>query len=181
VKELRTSIRGNLVKVVLAVLVTMLVVGATSVEAAKFITGKQIARNTITGKNVKAGSLQLSDLSPGTRAALRGPAGPQGPQGAQGAQGAPGIPGAPGAKGTTDIAYVDGPVVTVGSQGSNTSSAICPSGSVATGGAFGPASDVFGVDDIVFFGVSEGGFFISAFNSDAVPHNLQARAACAKR
>jgi hypothetical protein len=37
------------------------------------------------------------------------------------------------------------------------------------------------VDDVVFFGVSEGEFFIEAFNSGAVAHDLQARAACARR
>ncbi|GAA5152639.1 hypothetical protein GCM10023340_33280 [Nocardioides marinquilinus] len=86
-------------------LVAALLIGATSgAVAAKKITGKDIALNTITGANVKAGSLAASDLSAAAKATLRGargPAGQQGPKGDPGPQGDPGQPGA----GLDDFAY----------------------------------------------------------------------------
>jgi hypothetical protein len=71
--------------------------GAASV--ARLITGKQIAKNAITAKHVKNGSLGTADLSSKARAALkgnkgdRGDKGDAGPAGATGPQGAAGTPG----------------------------------------------------------------------------------------
>jgi hypothetical protein len=82
----------------------------------------------------------------------------------------------------TAITYVNGPVVGVAPGTANSSIAFCPVGSVATGGAFGPDSDAFGFGTDAFtFGMDGAGFFLSAFNGDAVAHNIQARAACARR
>jgi hypothetical protein len=45
----------------------------------------------VTSRNIKNGTIQLADISPRARAALRGQRGPRGAQGAQGAQGVPGV------------------------------------------------------------------------------------------
>jgi hypothetical protein len=172
-------------RVVVAVLATVLVVGATSVEAARLITGKQIARNTITGKNVKNGSLQVAYLSPRARAALRGARGPAGPQGLPGTNGATGPQGP---KGTTDIVYADSAPVSVPPGQIGSAFAACPANSVATGGAFGPAteSQFFVTTDVVVAmpndGIGDAGYFVIAKNNDAAAaRNIQARAACARR
>ena len=44
-------------RVLVAVLVTILVVGVGSVEAARLITGGQVKNNSLTGADVKNGSL----------------------------------------------------------------------------------------------------------------------------
>lgn len=87
---------------VLAVVAALLVAGTTGAVAAKKITGSDIAANTITGTNVKNGSLAAADLSAAAKKALKGatgPAGPAGPAGPKGATGAEGPAGADGAAG----------------------------------------------------------------------------------
>lgn len=95
--------------------IALFAVLAGSATAAKLITGRQIAKQTITAANVKNGTLGTKQLS---RAAIRtlqtgragpagpvgpagavGPAGPVGPAGQPGPQGLPGAPGAPGTPG----------------------------------------------------------------------------------
>jgi hypothetical protein len=154
-----------------------MLVGATTATAASLITSADIKNNTIRGKDVGTGTLTLRNLSPSTVRSLRARRGSPGPQGAQGV---PGIPGATGAKGTTDIFYVDGAAATVNPGDSGFSDAFCPAGSVATGGALGPASDAL-FNDAVFFGVEGSRFFVEIGNADTVPHTIQARAACARR
>jgi hypothetical protein len=152
-------------KVVVAVLATMLVVGAGSVEAARLVTGATIKNNSVTGKDIKNGSLTLRDFKRSERSKLRGRVGPAGPQGANG---------------TTDITYVNGPVITVGPGASAGTYALCPAGSMATGGGIGPAtqSQLLPIDA---YTISGGGFGVLAQNPDSTSRTLQARAACARR
>jgi hypothetical protein len=81
--------------------------GGTAV-AGSLITGKDIARDAISSRHVKDGSLRLSDMNSRTRAAMtkstvrpgpQGPAGPQGPRGLTGPQGKAGQQGPAGKDG----------------------------------------------------------------------------------
>jgi hypothetical protein len=65
--------------------------GGTAFAASKLITGKQIAKGTITAANIKSHSLLSSNFKKGQI-----PAGPRGKTGSQGAAGTPGGAGAPG-------------------------------------------------------------------------------------
>jgi hypothetical protein len=109
-------------KVSLAVLAAsgMFVVGgASGAVAGKLITGDQIARNTITAKNLAANSVGKSELKPGVvkrgkagkdgvdgvdgRDGAQGPAGPAGPAGEKGDTGARGPKGDPGTSTTREV------------------------------------------------------------------------------
>jgi hypothetical protein len=96
---------------IVALVALMAGLGGSAI-ASSLITGKQIARNAITSKHVKDGSLTLADLSPSVRGAFshgkptpgsqqgsQGPAGPQGPRGAQGTSGKDGAQGPQGPQG----------------------------------------------------------------------------------
>ena len=83
---------------ILAILALVLA-SAGGAAAAHLITGRDIAKGTITGANVKDGSLSVKDLSGSTRAALAGAAGPAGAVGPQGPAGGGGAKGDPGLKG----------------------------------------------------------------------------------
>ena len=141
--------------------------------AAKLITGKQIANNTVTGADVKKGSLQATDLSGKARAALQGATGAQGPAGPAGAKGADGAPGAPG---------ISGREVVVASTNTNSDAeksalATCPDGKQVIGGG----ANVFpnDVDDVVVreaFPSSATGFHVEAQEIGAVGANWQVAA-----
>ena len=161
-------------KVVFAVLVTALAVGVGSVQATQLVTGAQISNNSVTGKDIKRGSLGVSDLSAAARRSLRGARGARGPAGA------PGATGLTGPKGTTDIFYVDSAVTVVPASSAGTATAACPAGSSATGGGLGFATDVE-MMPAEFNTVGVLGFSVIATNPDAVSHELQARVACARR
>ena len=60
-----------------------------------------VSRVLITGRDIKDGSIQLRDLSPATRVALRGQRGPAGERGDPGSQGFTGAPGPPGPAGSS--------------------------------------------------------------------------------
>jgi hypothetical protein len=171
-------------KVVVAVLATILVAGVGSVEAARLVTGATVKDNSLTSRDIRNGSLTLKDFKGTSIRGAPGPPGPQGapgPQGSQGVPGAQGIPGVQGPKGTTDIFYVDGGVVSVNPGEFATASAYCPSGSVATGGGgFGGATSTW----IHLYGFSsyEGGitlFFANDHGSSA--QSAQARVMCARK
>lgn len=90
----------------LAVAFGALVLGAAPVAwASGLITGDQILNSSITGKDLKDGSIGPSDLSRSARAAMQGtpgktgPAGPTGPQGIAGPQGPKGEQGFGGPRG----------------------------------------------------------------------------------
>lgn len=116
---LRRLARGGR-PVTLIAIVALLLGGAGVSQTAwakALINGKDIKKGTVTGKQVKDGSIGLSDLARSARTELAGKpgvvgatgaAGPSGPQGAagqagpagpQGERGAQGIQGAPGPKG----------------------------------------------------------------------------------
>ena len=114
-----------------------------SAYAAVTVTGKQIKDGTVTGKDVKNRSLGAAKLSAGALGSLAGERGPAGPQGAPGAKGDPGKQGpigpagVPGPQGPTGIAGLEYRVSsgksvpkdqTIGDQVN------CTSGKVALGG-----------------------------------------------
>jgi hypothetical protein len=81
------------------VLAIVALIAATSGTS---IAGTQVVTRLVTGGQIKDGSIQLKDLSPAARRALKGNRGLRGlpgPAGAQGLQGLPGATGAAGAKG----------------------------------------------------------------------------------
>jgi hypothetical protein len=88
----------------LAFVMLLALVGAGTATAGKLITGGQIANGTVTGADVKKGTLGTKHLSADAKAKLKGatgpagaagPAGPVGPAGADGPQGVPGTDGGP--------------------------------------------------------------------------------------
>jgi hypothetical protein len=91
--------------------------GGTAYAAHQLITGKQIAKGTITSRNVKGHSLLSSDFragqlpsgarGPAGATGARGPMGPAGPAGRAGAQGSPGARGPAGTAAASGIVEVD--------------------------------------------------------------------------
>jgi len=89
---------------------TVLVVSATTATAASLITGKDVKDKSLTGRDIKAGSIPMNRLSKGTQGQIkRGLTSPlggstspgnQGENGTQGTQGTQGPPGANGANGS---------------------------------------------------------------------------------
>lgn len=161
--------RGIKLLVAVAVVITLATAGVA--EGQRLINGALIKNDSVTGKDIRNGSLTLRDFKRSERAKLRGSRGQAGPQG---------VPGVPGQNGVTDVTYVDGPVITVGPGASAGTYAECPAGSVATGGGIGPATEgqLLPIDA---YTISGGGFGVFALNPDSSSRTLQARAACAKR
>lgn len=131
--------------VVLAAVLALALAGGS--YAAGKITGKQIAKNAITSKHVKDGSLGAADLSPAALAVLKsgsgekganGATGAPGPQGSTGPQGAAGPQGNPGPQGAT------GPQGTTGPQGPQG-----PQGATGAAGPQGPAG-VLGLQAVLY-------------------------------
>jgi hypothetical protein len=75
--------------------------GGTAFAASRLITGKQIAKGTITAANIKSHSLLASNFKKGQTPA--GPAGATGPQGPAGAPGAGGVAGSAIAYGDLEV------------------------------------------------------------------------------
>lgn len=100
--------------------------------------------SSIVHKTLNAVASPLSKVPPGPRGprGRRGPRGPQGPQGAQGPLGAQGPQGVPGQFNESNITIVEGDGVNVCSQSDlscdNSAGlvAVCPAGSVVTGGGY---------------------------------------------
>jgi hypothetical protein len=82
-------------RVVSTLALFLVLAGGTAYAGSTLITGKQIAKGTITAKNIKAHSLLSLDFASGQL-----PRGAQGPKGAQGPQGNPGSKGNQGNPGT---------------------------------------------------------------------------------
>lgn len=74
-------------------LVALVAVGAGTATAAKLITGKQVKNRSLTGVDVKKGSLGPNVLSAAAKSTLEGADGAPGKDGTNGADGAPGAPG----------------------------------------------------------------------------------------
>ena len=110
--------------------------------------GTSYAALTITGKNVKDGSLLSADFKAGQL-----PAGAQGPQGAQGLPGAQGPAGQQGEKGekgdkgasgATNVTFRTGTTVTINTGTAGFATAECLPGERATGGgAFATRNDAY--------------------------------------
>ncbi len=83
----------------LVALGAVVLAGPPVAVAAKLITGNEIQNGSLTGKDLKDGSVGPSDLSQSARVALAGSRGPAGPQGPPGSSGAPGPQGEQGYQG----------------------------------------------------------------------------------
>jgi hypothetical protein len=114
--------------------VVMLGLPAAGATALNSVTGKQIRDETLTGLDVRDGSLasvEFGHLVPG----------PQGPQGVQGAPGPQGPPGAPGTSGWVTVVG-DGVDIVCQASGCRptdmkSANVSCPDGKVAIGGGAG--------------------------------------------
>jgi hypothetical protein len=84
----------------------LVLAGGTAYAGSKLITGKQIAKGTITAKNVKSHSLLSLDFASGQLP--RGAQGPKGDPGGQGNPGQKGDHGDPGTAAASGILLVDG-------------------------------------------------------------------------
>jgi hypothetical protein len=123
-----------------------------SAYAAVTITGKNIKDGTITARDIKKGSLDTTRLNAqalGSLTGKRGPAGPQGdrgPAGARGAKGATGPAGPDGSRGPTGRPgisgweYVVSPGTLVPQNTRKTASVDCPDGKRALGGGVSTSS-----------------------------------------
>jgi hypothetical protein len=130
--------------------------GTGSATAASLIDGSHLKPNSVSGAKIKDRSLTLKDISPSTRAALRGQptlqagqTGAQGPQGPKGDKGDKGDPGTPGTKGDKGDKGDPGPQgvpgisgyqvvndihVLFGNTSSSTFVSTCPAGKRILGG-----------------------------------------------
>jgi Collagen triple helix repeat (20 copies) len=120
---------------IIAAIVSAFVAGTTATAASVAL---------ITGAEIKNGSIQLKDLSPSARLALKGQRGPRGIRGAQGEIGIIGPPGpqgpagAPGAKGSLDpskVSVYSGPEATLAPGAVILVQARCGPGQMAISGA----------------------------------------------
>ncbi len=124
------------------VAIVALVFAATgSATAAGLISGSQLVGNSVTSAKIKNRTLQVKDLSPAARQALRGkqgPAGPAGPAGGepgpQGPAGPAGPAGPQGAPGISGHQVVTGIHVLLGNQVTRTFTTACPAGKKLLGG-----------------------------------------------
>jgi len=110
-------------------LVTLVAVvaAAASGRATALITGKEIAKHTISSQHLVDHTIQTHDLSTSLVASLKGARGAVGPQGVKGDVGATG---AQGPKGITGATGAQGPKGNTGAQG--------PKGDAGVPGAVGP-------------------------------------------
>ncbi len=124
---------------VTATLALFLALGGTS-YAAVTITGKNVKDGTIGTADVKDRNLLAKDFKPGQLpAGARGSQGLQGspgPQGPQGLQGQPGTPGTPGGLSGANVARVNGNIRNVTQDLYWVSTAQCPSGQRVISGGF---------------------------------------------
>jgi len=147
---MRRLVPGPAPALVVAI-VALLAAAATPAVSVKLITGGQIKRHSITGRNLKTGSVGLSALSPAALRALRGKAGPEGPTGPAGARGPlgaagpPGPKGDPGPAGPVDTTKLLGRTVIVSASRNlaagvtDNDFVLCPSGYEAVSGGAWPA------------------------------------------
>jgi collagen triple helix repeat protein len=91
---------------------------------------RQVVDHSLLKRDFKAGQLPRGKRGPAGHVGARGSAGPTGPAGPEGPKGAPGAPGAPG---RVDLSYPE-TAVPVAAGASDTEAAVCPTGTVATGG-----------------------------------------------
>jgi hypothetical protein len=147
---MRRLVPGSTPGLVVAI-VALLAAAAAPAVSVKLITGGQIQSHSITGRNLKPGSVGLSALSPAALKVLRGRTGPTGangpagPHGLQGATGPPGPKGDPGPAGPVDTTKLLGRTVIVSASRPLAASTVdndfvlCPSGYEAVSGGAWPA------------------------------------------
>ena len=88
------------------------------------LSGSAVGASLITSKQIKNGTIRISDLSPSARAALKGRTGPIGPKGDAGVGGLQGSRGAEGVPGRTGAAGPTGPTGETGPDGSSGKAAV---------------------------------------------------------
>jgi len=103
----------------ISLLALFVALGGTAYAAGK-ITGKNVVNSSLTGADIKNGSIGLSDLSTSAKKSLAGKAGPAGANGKDGTNGAIGANGAAGANGTNGTNGVDGSAVAFGQVAGST-------------------------------------------------------------
>jgi hypothetical protein len=148
------SIRKPSPAMVVGCIALMLSTTSTATAAKKLLTGKEIldrtitrldvAKNTLTGENLKPGTLQAKHFKGGL------PQGPQGPQGVQGPQGPQGEQGPQGPAGTANVfarINANGTIDTDRSKG--ITSLVRPSDGVYCLDLAGPAVSVIATVDLV--------------------------------
>jgi hypothetical protein len=102
--------------------------------AAFTVSGRNVADESLTGRDIRNGSLGLADLSEfATVTRRRGRRGPRGRQGARGPAGPPGAQGPPGAPGATTVAEFSSQIQFVQAS-TGSAEARCAPGGRATGG-----------------------------------------------
>jgi hypothetical protein len=127
------------VRNIAAVAVVAALLAAATAGAQAVIDGGDVRNNSLTGKDVKDGSLQVGDFSRQARRALRGPRGLPGARGAQGPAGPAGPAGGQGPQGSPGAANT---TVRVGPGGFGTDVVFCLAGErVVGGGGFSPDLD----------------------------------------
>jgi len=153
--------------------VVALLLAAVTATAQGLITGAQIKNSTVTGLDIKNGSVQVGDLSRSARNALRGA---RGPRGLPGNQGQIGPVGPSGANAVGDMAYFEGPEVVVPAGDFGTAQAFCPPDRLATGGGyFSSITEVFSTF------VNPSNYTVLVDNTSSITVTVQARVACVKR
>ena len=75
--------------------------GTAFAGAQLLVSGANVENHSLTGVDIKKGSLGLKTLSPAARSKLKGARGPVGATGPQGSAGAPGVQGSTGPQGAT--------------------------------------------------------------------------------
>lgn len=159
-----------------AVAVVALLLAAATAGAQSLFDGGDIRNNTLTGADIKDGSVQVSELSRNARRALRGARGARGPRGLPGNQGQIGPVGPPGANAVGDMAYFEGPEVLVPAGDFGTAQAFCRADRFATGGGyFSSITEVFSTF------VNPSNYTVLVDNTSSIAVTVQARVACVKR
>jgi hypothetical protein len=122
--------------VVLVAAAAIAIGGTSSAIAARLITGDDIARNTITQRNLANDSVGKPQLKDGV---LAGITGPEGPAGADGTDGTNGTDGKDGKDGVSNLSAGAGYSTTWAGDGGatlQTAREECPAGQYALGGGF---------------------------------------------
>lgn len=129
--------------ILLSGMALFVVLGGSAVAATGLIHAGDIAAGAVTGKAIRGGAVEPSDLSTSTRALLAGTQGVNGAKGDPGTTGSVGSNGAEGAKGTNGANGANGPNGANGAEGAKGTA-----GANGANGANGPngANGTNGVD-----------------------------------
>jgi hypothetical protein len=144
-------------------------------------TGSAIAASQITSKQIKNGTIQLTDISKKARVSLEGG---RGPQGGPGPGGPAGPPGPPGPAGATKVVVRQGTPFSIPFGMNGTSTASCNPGERAVGGGNTASDPLLAVSQSLPIGGSTSapptGWRVDAHNTNtAGAANLTAVVVCA--